>query len=58
MSVINRRDELTVLDGEGKELRHIQLGETVRFANFRDGGETIVLLTVDQKLRRMRVEGD
>jgi hypothetical protein len=51
----NRVGEGVVYDAEGKELAHYQLGEPIRYALFREGAKTVVVMTADQKVRTMQV---
>ncbi len=54
--LVNRRDELLVLDHDGRELRHLQLGAQARFAALRNQGTELLVLTVDQRVRRYRID--
>jgi WD40 repeat protein len=48
----NHRDEIFVLDAEGKELEHLHLGSTLRYAAIRDHATQLIVLTADQRVRR------
>jgi Zn-dependent protease with chaperone function/WD40 repeat protein len=51
----NRRDETTVSDQSGAELLHLALGSPLRFAELRDHGTQLIVLTADQRVRRYTV---
>jgi WD40 repeat protein len=51
--VRNRMDEAVVYDETGNELAHFHMGSPVRFAEFREKGKQLFLLTADQKVRTM-----
>jgi WD40 repeat protein len=52
----NRRDEVVVYDSLGAELSHFNLGSPIRFAEFRQNGAQLILLTADQRLRTMKID--
>jgi hypothetical protein len=47
---VNRRDEAVVYDAAGKELAHYHLGDTLKFAHFKNDGKQMVFVTADQTL--------
>lgn len=47
----NREDEAIVSDADGKELAHLHVGSPLRFVDFVDGGQKVVLLPADQVVR-------
>jgi Zn-dependent protease with chaperone function/WD40 repeat protein len=51
----NRRDETIVSDKSGAELLHLSLGSPLRFAELRDHGTQLLVLTADQRIRRYKV---
>ena len=55
IAVINRRDEVIVLDKTGTELQHQSLGSPLRYANLREDGGKLLVLTADQRIRRFPV---
>jgi hypothetical protein len=52
----NRKDEAVVYDAEGTEVAHFHLGDTIRFAHFRDHGKQLVVLTADQTVWTLRLD--
>jgi WD40 repeat protein len=52
---VNRRDETTVSDKTGAELLHLTLGSPLRFAELRDHGTQLLVLTADQRIRRYSI---
>ncbi len=52
----NRRDELVIYDQGGGELKHLNLGTTIRFAALLNHGAQIVVLTADQKVRHFNID--
>jgi hypothetical protein len=53
----NRADEAVVYDAKGTELAHYHLGDTVRFVHFREHGKQLVVLTADQTVWTLKVDG-
>jgi hypothetical protein len=53
----NRKDEAVVYDAEGKELTHYHLGDRIRFVHFRDHGKELVVLTADQTVWTLKLDG-
>ncbi len=54
----NRRDEAVVYDANGGELAHFTFGSPIRFAQFRQNGTRLILMTADQKIRSMEIKSD
>jgi WD40 repeat protein len=54
----NRRDEAVVYDANGGELAHFTFGSPIRFAQFRQNGTRLILMTADQKIRTMEIKSD
>lgn len=54
----NRRDEAVVYDASGAELAHFTFGSPIRFAQFRQNGTRLILMTADQKIRTMEIKPD
>ena len=54
----NRRDEAVVYDANGAELAHFTFGSPIRFAQFRQNGTRLILMTADQKIRTMEIKSD
>ena len=54
----NRRDETIVYDANGAELAHFTFGSPIRFAEFRQNGTRLILVTADQKIRTMEIKTD
>jgi hypothetical protein len=52
---INRRDETIVFDKSGAELLHLSLGSPLRFAELRDHGRQLLVLTADQRIQHFKV---
>jgi hypothetical protein len=53
--ITNRRDEAIVSDKTGAELLHLTLGSPLRFAELREHGAQLLVLTADQRIRRYTV---
>ena len=51
--VTNRRDEVIILDKTGAELLHRSFGSPLRFAQLREDGAMLLVLTADQRVRRI-----
>ena len=51
----NRRNELTILDKNGAELQHLDLGTPVRYVVIREHGTELFVLTADQRVRRFPI---
>jgi WD40 repeat protein len=52
---VNRRDEVIVIASSGDEIQHLHLGSPLRFANLREKGTQLLILTADQRVRRFAV---
>ena len=53
--ITNRRDEAILSDKTGAELLHLTLGSPLRFAELREHGAQLLVLTADQRVRRYTV---
>jgi len=54
----NRRGEAVVYDAQGEELAHFNMGSPLRYAIFHNNGDRLILLTADQKVRTMAIDGE
>ena len=50
--ISNRRGEVLVFDSAGGELQHTALASPIRFAELRDHGTNLIVVTADQRLHR------
>ena len=54
----NRRGEAVVYDPQGEELAHFNIGRPLRYAIFHNNGDRLILLTADQRVRTMTIDGE